>query len=159
MSIENFSWLLLDHNNDPIVAASPLPTITIRKVLDNTTWDWADSSFKSSNWGLRAANLDPIDFVHFPGVYDVNLDIGTLSGRFYAYVSYEGAGKQRIVQEFNVVDGVLRVDPLSGLSQQQSDHLLAIPENPLLATDTRVDEGISEQDKQDIATTTWNQII
>ena len=109
MATENFSWLLLDSNNDPIVAASPLPYVLVRRVADNFIFDWSDSAFKSSGWTSKTSNLPEVDAVNFAGLYELSLDVSSFSGEYIAYATYILANNnQRTDIQFNVSNGIAR---------------------------------------------------
>lgn len=140
--MENFSWLLLDTNNDPIVGASPLPTILIRRVSDNAIFDWSDSAFKTTGWVTKEQNMAELDSVNFPGVYETSTDIASFDGLYYAYVAYTGTNKQQSVNEFNVTEGVV-TNLLSGLSVTQETKLDAVPTTDNVADLTGVLDAIA----------------
>jgi hypothetical protein len=106
MAIENISWLLLDPTNARVVGATPLPTILVRRVVDNFIYDWDDSTFKSTGWTTKDQDLSEVDGTNFPGVYETNLDIGDFDGLYYVYATYTGTGNgQSIVMEIKASNG------------------------------------------------------
>lgn len=167
MSTENFSWLLLDPNSNTIVSASPLPTILIRRVSDGFIYDFNDNNFKSVGWVTKNKNLLEVDSSGLPGVYETSVDITLFDGIFYVYANYAAAQKQSIVSQFKVIDGVVRVDPNDGLTTVEQAHLTAIPENPLLTSDARLNNldstissaKITAADKNEIVTGSKNAIL
>jgi hypothetical protein len=118
MSVENFSWLLLDDSNSPITGADPLPTIVIRRLADDYIFDWDDGNFKASGWTTKNKNLPELDSSLFPGVYETNQDLDSFTGKYYSYVEYAGSVTRRASQEFNVKEGVV-TNLLQGLTDLQ----------------------------------------
>jgi len=104
MATENFSWLLLDGDSNPIINANPTPTMRIRRRSDNHILDWADMIFKASGWVAPRKTFTEINPVNFEGVYEIDLPLETLSGKYFAYSNFDNeTGKQAVVSEFNVV--------------------------------------------------------
>jgi hypothetical protein len=133
MATETFSWLVLDTDNEPIVSASPLPVVMIRRVSDNTIYDWDDVTFKSSGWVTKAKGMLELDAVNFPGVYETSTDITSFSGIYYVYVNYAGTeNKQQDVSEINVEDGKV-TNLLYGLTSAQETKLDNVPTVDLVA--------------------------
>ena len=127
MSNENFSWLLLNTLNQPIIGATPLPKILIRRVSDGFIYDWNDTAFKSSGWTTKSQNMSEIDSTNFPGVYDVTLNVTSFTGYYYAYLVYDNeADVQRIAEEFNVIDGAIS-NLIHGLTDAESVTLSNVP--------------------------------
>lgn len=144
MAIENFSWLLLDTDNDPVVGANPLPTITLRRLADNFIFDWADNTFKDVGWGTKAQDLAELDAVNFSGTYEVDLNLAGFEGLYYAYVSYlNDTSPQHSVNQFGVTDGVV-VGTVTGLTAAQEAKIDAIPITDSVADLSAVLAAIAE---------------
>ena len=126
MTTENFSWLILDADNNPVLAASPLPTLTIREPSGDI-YDWNDGVFKSSGWTTVAQNMAVVDATNSPGEYSADLTITLLSGNYYARADYQGVGNIRHqVVGFNVKEGVV-TNLLQGLTVSQEAKVDNIP--------------------------------
>ena len=127
MSNENFSWLLLNTLNQPIIGATPLPKILIRRVSDNLVYDWSDSTFKDSAWVTKSQDMTEINATDFPGVYDATLNVTPFADCYYAYLLYDNAADpQRLTQEFNVIDGAIS-NLIHGLTNAESVTLSNVP--------------------------------
>jgi len=143
MAIENFSWLLLDIENAPVLNANPLPTIALRRLSDNYSYDWSSNEFKQSGWIVKDKSLTRLDLNNFEGVYETSLDLSGFDGRYYAYLHYSGVDSvQNIAQEFDVFDGVVR-HYSTGLTQSQEAKVDAIPTSNSVADIAPVLSAIS----------------